>query len=231
MIEKFTDKDLGEIQIRRNARAKNVTARAKNGYIQFTIPALLTQNQFDLILEQMRPRLVSLSIKPSIKFTPDTKFETYSFSLKIELAPVQNYYMNLKNGQLMIVCPENTQFNDQLVQNRVKNLVEKALRFEAKRLFPDKLALLAKQYKFNYKDLKINKSKTRWGSCTSLGNINLSHYCLLLPEYLIDFVMLHELCHTVEMNHGVKFWRLLDSITDNKSKILTSELKSYIINW
>ncbi|MDR0825039.1 MAG: M48 family metallopeptidase, partial [Prevotella sp.] len=90
-----------------------------------------------------------------------------------------------------------------------------------------KVKLLAEKHSFQYAIVKINKSRTRWGSCSSMKNINLSFYGMLLPEYLIDFVILHELCHTVEMNHGEKFWALLDKVSDGRSHELTQELKSF----
>ena len=78
-----------------------------------------------------------------------------------------------------------------------------------------------------YKAVKINNSQGRWGSCSATKSINLSFYLMLLPKHLIDYVLLHELCHTREMNHGDKFWQLLDKLTDNRSQALRAELKNY----
>ncbi len=50
---------------------------------------------------------------------------------------------------------------------------------------------------------------------------------MLVPAHLIEYVILHELCHTREMNHGDKFWKLMDKVTDGKSKALRQELKQY----
>ena len=59
------------------------------------------------------------------------------------------------------------------------------------------------------------------------GNINLSYYLVLLPKHLIDYVLLHELAHTREMNHGERFWDLLDRMTDGKAQALRAELRKY----
>ncbi|WP_373802195.1 M48 metallopeptidase family protein, partial [Bacteroides heparinolyticus] len=59
------------------------------------------------------------------------------------------------------------------------------------------------------------------------GNINLSYYLVLLPKHLIDYVLLHELAHTREMNHGERFWALLDKLTEGKAEALRMELKQY----
>ena len=75
--------------------------------------------------------------------------------------------------------------------------------------------------------MKINASTGRWGSCSARGDINLSLHLMLLPLHLIDYVLLHELCHTREMNHGPRFWALLDRMTDGKARALCEELKSF----
>lgn len=105
------------------------------------------------------------------------------------------------------------------------------MRIEANRIFPLKVKTFALKNEFKVSDVKINKSRTRWGSCSYRKSINLSLYCMLLPEHLVDFVILHELCHTMEMNHGDRFWMLLDKVSGGKAKALTKELKQYKINW
>ena len=109
----------------------------------------------------------------------------------------------------------------------MKDLLEKALRHEAKRLLPDRLIALADRYRFTCTGVRIMNSKTRWGSCSTRKTINLSLSLMLLPWHLIDYVLLHELCHTVEMNHSDRFWKLLNGVTDNKALALRKELKGY----
>ncbi|PXV68874.1 hypothetical protein CLV62_101139 [Dysgonomonas alginatilytica] len=231
MNEEFIDKDLGRIAIIRNVRAKSVIARRKSGYIQLTVPDRFSMKQISDVFQKMKPRLEVLPEKPVISFSADSSFQTFSFSLKIEERKIKNHYMTLKDNTLYIVCPENIDFDDSDVQGMIRNCIEKAMRHEAKRLFPAKLTALAKQNNFTYTDLKINKSRSRWGSCSSKKGINLSYFCCLLPEYLIDFVMLHELCHTIEMNHGERFWQLLDSVTDGNARQLTLELNKSQVHW
>ena len=77
-----------------------------------------------------------------------------------------------------------------------------------------------------YNKLTIRTQKTRWGSCSSKGNINLNIHLMRLPDNLIDLVILHELAHTVELNHSRKFWNILDKIFGN-AKLLDRELKNY----
>ena len=90
-----------------------------------------------------------------------------------------------------------------------------------------RLEHLSAQCGLSYASVKINSSQGRWGSCSARKNINLSYYLVLLPSHLIDYVLLHELCHTREMNHGERFWDLLNRFTDGKALALRKELKKY----
>lgn len=231
MKEEFEDKDLGRVCIVRNVRARRVIARRKPDHVQLTVPKGLSMKQILEVFEQLKPKLKELRANPVRVFNPDTVLDTLSFSLKIETRNVRNFYADLKNGLLNIICPDITDFEKPNVQDTLRNTIERFMRNEAKRLFPLKLEGLAKAHDFSYTNLTINKSRTRWGSCSSKRSINLSYFCLLLPEYLIDFVMLHELCHTIEMNHGKDFWRLLNAVTNNRAEELTKELKGYSTRW
>lgn len=111
--------------------------------------------------------------------------------------------------------------------NPVPQYDEKELLEKAKLYLPQRLFDLARNNGFIYKGLTIRNSKTRWGSCSSKKNINLSIYMMILPPHLIDYVILHELCHTIHMNHSPEFWALLDKYTGNKAKALRQEMKQY----
>lgn len=226
----INDKDLGEIRLVENKRARRIIVRRKGDHLRLIYPPSVTMSYIEKTITEMKPRLKSLlDRKPeNIVFSPQSDFNTFSFRLQITTSlSASNYYMNLKDGILGISCPADTVFEDESVQAIIRISVEKALRYEANRIFPSKVKFFAEKYGFKYTGVKINKSRTRWGSCSSKKSINLSYYCMLLPEYLIDFVILHELCHTVEMNHGDKFWQLLDNASGGRSKELTSELRSF----
>ena len=103
----------------------------------------------------------------------------------------------------------------------------KALRKKALEYLPDRLRIIAGLHGFTYVSIRISKSKSRWGSCSSKKTISLSLFLMQLPSHLIDYVILHELCHTVEMNHSHKFWELLDKVCDGKAKTLRKELRTF----
>lgn len=96
-------------------------------------------------------------------------------------------------------------------------------------LVEEKLAHFNKAYGYEYKNIKIKRQKTSWGSCSRKGNLNFNYKILFLPEKIQDYVIVHELCHLKELNHSKRFWNLVaKTIPDHREN--KSELKKYRIN-
>jgi len=89
----------------------------------------------------------------------------------------------------------------------------------AKKLISERLKFYNEYYNFEYKRISIRNQKTRWGSCSSTGCLSFSYKLFCLPPELCDYVVVHELCHTKEMNHSQRFWDLVaKTIPDHKQK-------------
>lgn len=101
------------------------------------------------------------------------------------------------------------------------------MRAEANATLPQRVSQLAQAFGFSYASVTIRPSKTRWGSCSAQNSINLSLYLMKVPPHLRDYVILHELCHTVHHNHSDQFWQLMDKVTSGKAKALRAELRQY----
>ena len=100
------------------------------------------------------------------------------------------------------------------------------LRAQAKASLPPRLKELADEHGFTYNRVTIKNNISNWGSCSVRGNINLNLRLVTLPQPLQDYVMLHELCHLKEMNHGPKFHALLESLCPDH-RTLEKELRQY----
>ena len=98
------------------------------------------------------------------------------------------------------------------ISQALKKVLVEMLREEAKMLLPQKAALFAEQYGFRFRNITIKHNSSNWGSCSRAGNINLNLNLMRLPEPLCDYVILHELCHLKEPNHGPRFHALLEAL-------------------
>lgn len=88
-----------------------------------------------------------------------------------------------------------------LTNAELQELVERALAY-----IPGRVAFYAAQMGVTYGRITIRNQRTRWGSCSAKGNLNFNCLLMLTPPEVIDYVVVHELCHRKEMNHSKAFW-------------------------
>lgn len=121
-----------------------------------------------------------------------------------------------RQGQRLIVSlPQDKDLNDPGVAQIIRDEVIKTLRREAKSYLPKRLAWLARDGKWSYQRVRFSHASGRWGSCSSNGTISLNIALMKLPFELIDYVLIHELSHTIEMNHSQAFWDLVETADPN----------------
>lgn len=92
---------------------------------------------------------------------------------------------------------------------KIKKAMMKALRTEAEVILLPRLREFADEYGFTYTSSGVKQVVGRWGSCDSNGHISLSLYLTQLPIEYIDYVLIHELAHTIHLNHSPAFWQLV----------------------
>ena len=83
---------------------------------------------------------------------------------------------------------------------------------QAMKLIPQKVRYYAPIIGVTYGRITIRNQRTRWGSCSGKGNLNFNCLLLLMPEEVLDYVVVHELCHRKEMNHSARFWEEVEKI-------------------
>jgi predicted metal-dependent hydrolase len=117
-------------------------------------------------------------------------------------APAGRYRATLTGGTLTLTLP-----SDQPEVVRVA--LEHWYRRQAPALFAERLHICNLPYVFSYGRVSIKGQKSRWGSCSKQGNLNFNWRLLLAPLAVLDYVVVHELCHLKELNHGPRFWKLV----------------------
>lgn len=232
----YTDPELGNIRLRANPRARNITCRyAQKGELHVTVPPYITRKQLEEALDHLRPRLLKQLQRAKEVRRIDELFTLDSPYLRLKLERTEGTHFQLRTQKeeeghtatFTLLIPWRTDLYLPGVQESLHKIITEIIRKRAKEVLPPLLSQLAHTHGFMYSKTHIHNSHTRWGSCSSQKNISLSLYLVLLPQELVHYVLLHELCHTVEMNHGPRFWNLLDRCTGNRAKTLRHLLRNY----
>ena len=222
------DKDFGQIIIRTRTTARNISMRTKPDGLHVTVPPYSLTSRVLKAIEEFRPRLLENWQKVAPQ-TLDLNFriDAPCFHLHLEQGKLSRFMVRTTDEEITILCPPKVDFTQKPVQELLHNAIVRALNKSAQAYLPPLLNELAEHYGFRYKKVKITGSKSRWGSCSATGSINLSCYLMLLPPHLMDYVLLHELTHTREMNHGPKFWEILNDLTEGQAHSLRAELRNF----
>ena len=97
----------------------------------------------------------------------------------------------------------------------IRAALENWFRQQAKEHIKERTAVLAAEHGFEYENVKIRGQRTRWGSCSSKGNLNFNWKLMMIPPAAVDYVIIHELCHLRELNHSAHFWALVQELCPN----------------
>ena len=111
-------------------------------------------------------------------------------------------------------------------EEEAKKYFQQFIAAEAKKILPAELKELSAKTGLSYNKLTLRSQRTRWGSCSGKKNISLNTALMRLKKELREYVLLHELCHTRQMNHGQKFWKLLEEFCP-EYRHLRKQLKEY----
>jgi Predicted metal-dependent hydrolase len=222
----FIDEEIGKVVVIPHKRAKHIIARRKGGHIQLTVPQRFNLKNIPSVLRELKPKIKSMKPPSVATLSENDVISSFTFDARIVRDSfIEKISLSLKNGKLLVLVPSRYDISQPEIQKTIREAIIGVLRMEAKRVLPEKTAFFAQKHQLTYHQININKSKSRWGSCSIRKNINFSLFLLLLPEKLIDYVVLHELAHTVEMNHSDNFWKLLDRFCDGNARMLSKEVK------
>ena len=135
----------------------------------------------------------------SYVFKPETGHSIYFLGEKYQIQRVEssNQHYHLNESSLIIGAK-----TDDIAMNQLL----KFYKSQAKDYLPNRLSEISSQVNLPFQKVRITSAKTRWGSCSYQNNINLSYRLMMLPNWVIDYVIIHELVHTEIKDHSKRFW-------------------------
>jgi predicted metal-dependent hydrolase len=224
--------------IKKSARARHVRLKtsARHG-LELIVPARFNQKHIPEILETNKIWIEKQFAKIHLEFQ---QYQANQLPQEISLLAVQQLwkvtYLKTFSKKIQIMTRPDRELvlvgdidNKALCHKKLNQWVQsQAILYLTQRLY--ELSLLTK---LTYKDIWIRNQKSRWGSCSTEKKICLNNKLIFMPAELADHIIIHELCHTVFMDHSPKFWRLVASF-DSEWKQHSKTVKraeKYIPPW
>lgn len=221
------DNEFGDITVTRRRLSASVSARvAPSGKLRINLPSWTPLCSAKTLINISRPALRKLLAKHHATHTYLTSQPIgKSHQLLIERTGT-NVFITHSGTTIIARIPQALPIKSPIVQSSIREHIVRALRKEAKHYLPRRLAYLAEQYGFSYASVRLMHASSRWGSCSSRGTISLNIALMNVPFELLDYVLVHELAHTRQMNHSEQFWAEVARIDPNYRQHRTT-LKSY----
>ena len=221
----ITDAEFGTITIRTSPGASKIAVRlAPNGSLRVSAPRFTPKFAITSLINRSRSDIRALLNEQQTLYTHDQQIGK-SHSLVIHTVPGPSS-VTASGTSIIVRAPEKQQLESPALQQNIRAHIIKALRKEAKSYLPRRLSYIAREHEFTYASTKLTHASSRWGSCSSSGTISLNISLMTLPFELIDYVLVHELCHTSHMNHSTEFWSLVQQY-DPEYKQHRRELKQH----
>ncbi len=201
--------------IRRSSRAKKIKLVAKKNGVELVLPrfvpeiigksfATLHKDWIETHSKKSKNQLPLISTEDgaTIFFMGEAKFR-----LSIKKTNKKSYYEK-KSENLIIYLKDKK-------SNKILEIIEKFYRTEAKKHLTERTKIFAKKLNISFGKITIRGQTTRWGSCSSQGNLSYNWKIMTHPPAIIDYLVIHELCHRIEMNHSSRFWNLVETLDSN----------------
>ncbi|MBV9576780.1 MAG: M48 family metallopeptidase [Gammaproteobacteria bacterium] len=206
-IEPFTWPPAYKIKKHKRARSVKFRVSAKHG-LEITVPYRFNLRNIPAILAENKAWIAKHFLQVQILKTSELPTQIH-FSAIQEVWSI--HYEPCKTKLTMIERPLNSLvlvgniYDHALCKKKLLAWVKK----KAQLYLTQSLAYFSEFTQLSYERLTIRDQQTLWGSCTAKKAISLNYKLLLLPKYLADYVIIHELCHTKHLNHSEKFWHLV----------------------
>lgn len=200
-----------EFGVRRSARARRLTVRVyPGGRVEVTVPAGVRPAAVEDFVARHRAwidaRVAELRTHPLPEHAP---LPGRVFLQALDADWQVQYVARRRPGVRVTAAGSLEVYGDPAHTTTARRMLRTWLAQQSRAALEPWLARLADERGFRYTRLQLRCQRTRWGSCSRSGTISLNVCLLFQPPAVVRYLMLHELCHTRQMNHSARFWRLV----------------------
>jgi len=201
-------------EVIRTKRLKTVSIKVNKDTVSIVVPHTYPNESIDQLLTKKASWIMKkISAHSAIQLPPEKQYisgEQYLFlGQGYVLSIRQGAFFSVKRVQehLVITMPKGTE-----QQQKVKNALVKWYKAQAELALKEKVIFYARLVGVEPVSVGVKTYKRRWGSCSAAGRIDFNWKIIMAPEHVIDYVVVHELCHLKQFNHSPKFWKEVERV-------------------
>ena len=209
--------------IKKSKRAKHLRITISHEGVVVVAPLKVKEDQVTRFIESKKDWIHKHYLKqryiPYREFVSGEKLPCLGeeIILRIQHVKCKRTRVILEGNNLVVIIHEGLSQREQ--RDEVQAALERWYKQTVRKAIINRLNYFNEKLRVQFGIVRIKSQKTRWGSCSRKGNLNFNWRLAMAPEHIIDYVVVHELCHLVYMNHSKEFWRLVESqIPDYKDK-------------
>lgn len=201
---------------RKSTRIKRISIRITPDKVRVSAPARATKREILAFIDKNSQwilenwlKLQETILRPSLRYyETGVKVPYLGTDLEVRITETEQKMTKLRyeteSASLNIAIPQG--ISNEQKQEAIRGILEKWYKQKARSIFQEKLNAWSVVMGLKYNQFRLKEQKTRWGSCSSLGNINLNWRAVMAPESVIDYLVIHELSHLRYLNHSQDFW-------------------------
>jgi predicted metal-dependent hydrolase len=214
---------IGEIPFYKRKGTTSVKIRISGSAVKVSLPTWMPYKAAVLYVTQKTDwinthRKQSHSIVNGSKVANRTVYIRYSTGSR--------FSSSVTKDTIIARIPEGSHPQSETNQKKLFAAAQKAVQTDGEKSIIPRVRELASQHSFDVGAIEIKNLKSRWGHCSSKKDLAFSLFLAQLPQNCIDYVIYHELAHTVHMNHRTEFWAVVQSLCPNY-KLIRKQMKQY----
>jgi predicted metal-dependent hydrolase len=206
-----------QVEVLRTGRKKSASIQLDGDLVKVSVPQTLSDKRVRELITQRTPwiktKLRELSDRPEFKPKEYVSGETFPYlgkNYRLKVLQGDDCLVRLKNGRFIATIS-----NSDEPQSLVQELLSEWYRNHAEMRLREKTERLAKIVDVAPRSVAIKTYKSRWGSCSARGDITYNWKIILAPHRIVDYVVVHELCHLLEHNHSARYWKHVERYVPN----------------
>lgn len=215
-----------EIRQSRRARRMNLRLDAEKQKLVVTLPGRLKlyhverflKEQTDWVEKHWAKMQEQAAKRPQFSYQEGDTFYYLGEKVVLKVTPsgFKRPRAKVREQEMQVSLHRESTLNEG--RARVKKAIETFYKEKASEIIHDRLQHFNQHYGFHYNQVTFRNQKTRWGSCSSQKNLNFNWRLAMAPIEVIDYVVVHELCHLKEMNHSPRFWARVEEAAPHHTK-------------